>query len=77
MIAEQEILDQIRTLDPEARRQVLEFARSLNHPKGISGKEFLRRTQGMQGDLADLELMERAIEEEFEKVDPDEWDLST
>ncbi len=65
MIAEQEILDQIRTLDPEAQRQVLEFARSLSHPEGVSGKEFLKRMQGMHADLADLELMEQAIEAEF------------
>ncbi len=77
MIAEQEILDQIRTLDLEAQRQVLEFARSLSHPQGISGKEFLKRTQGMHPDLADLAMMEQAIEAEFERIDPDEWDLPT
>ncbi|MCC6803037.1 MAG: hypothetical protein IT319_09145 [Anaerolineae bacterium] len=77
MIAEQEILDQIRALDAEGRRQVLEFARSLSHPKGISGKEFLERTRNSRANLADLELMEQAIEEEFERVDPDAWDLPT
>lgn len=77
MIAEQEILDQIRALDEEGQRRVLEFARSLRHPKGISGKEFLRRTQGMNADPADLDFMEKAIEEEFERVDLDAWDLPT
>lgn len=77
MIAEQEILDQIRALDAEEQRRVLEFARSLRHPKGISGKEFLERTKGTRANLADLELMEQAIEEEFEGVDPDAWDLPT
>jgi hypothetical protein len=77
VIAEQEILDQIRALDAEGQRQVLEFARSLRHPQGISGKEFLERTKGTRATLADLEFMEQAIEEEFERIDPDAWDLST
>lgn len=77
MIAEQEILDQIRALDAEGQQQVLEFARSLRRPKGISGKEFLEKTKGTRANLADLELMEQAIDEEFERIDPDAWDLPT
>jgi hypothetical protein len=54
---------------------VLEFARSLRHPKGITGKEFLERTKGTRANKTDLELMEQAIEEEFERIDLDAWDL--
>jgi hypothetical protein len=67
MTYEQEIIEQIRLLDVEERRRVLEFARSLRYPKGISGKEFLERTKDIRFD----DDMIKAIEEGFETIDDD------
>jgi hypothetical protein len=71
----QVITEQIQDLTEEEQRRVLEFVRSLHRPKGVSGKEFLERTKDIRISPDDLELMRQAIEEEFEKVDPNEWDL--
>jgi hypothetical protein len=67
---EQEIIEAIQKLDSENQRRVLEYARSLRRPKGISGKEFLERTKDIHISPEDLDLMQKAIEEEFERVDP-------
>ena len=69
------IVDEIQTLSAEEQRRVLEFMHSLRRPKGITGKEFIERTKDIRISSTDLELMRQAIEEEFEKVDPNEWDL--
>ena len=73
----QRIADEIDDLSEEELRRVLEFTQSLHRPKGVSGKEFLERTKDIRISSADLELMRQAIEEEFEKVDLNEWDLSS
>jgi hypothetical protein len=44
---EQELLDQIRKLDTEQQRRVLDFVRTLTSPKGEPVKDFLERTRGI------------------------------
>jgi hypothetical protein len=70
----QEILEQLDRLDTEQQRQVLAFMRSLSTPQGIPGWLFIERTKNLRIDLADLEIMKQAIEEDCERIDPDEWD---
>ncbi len=72
----QRIAVEMEDLSEEELRRVLEFTRSLHRPKGISGKEFLERTRDIRISSTDLELMRQAIEDEFEKVDLNDWDLS-
>ncbi len=74
---EQEIVEAVQRLDTEHQRRVLEFVKSLKSPKGISGKEFLERTRDIQIDPADLEIIARAIEEDCERIEPDEWEISS
>lgn len=72
MTLEQEIMSEIHKLDAEYKRRVLEYARSLITPRGISGKEFIARTRNIAISPADLETMRLAIEEDCEGIDEDE-----
>ena len=58
---EQAILEQVRQLNEEQQRQVLAFTRTLNRPKGVSGKEFLEGTKNIHIEPDDLVLMQAAI----------------
>jgi hypothetical protein len=71
--SKQEILKEIDRLPPELQQRVLEFARTLNPslPDGMSGKELLRFAGILTPEEA--ELMERAIKDGCEQVDPGEW----
>jgi hypothetical protein len=68
-----ELLNQLSLLDVEQQQRVLEFARSLTSgtPRGVPGKDLLRF--GGTIDAEDLKLMEQAIEEDCERIDPDDW----
>ena len=74
---EREILDQIHSLSEKDQKRVLEFARSLvrNELKGVAGKKLLRfaGTIGME----DLRKMAKAIDEDCERVNPSEWQISS
>ncbi len=70
----QEILEQLDRLNADQQRQVLEFARGLQRPVGEPGWMFIERTRDIWIDPADLEVMKQVIEEECERIDPDEWD---
>jgi len=72
---EDAIIAVVRELSQEQQRRVLEFAQGIKRPKGESGEEFLRRTENIHIPPEDLEAMKHAIEEEFERIDWDEWDL--
>jgi len=69
---ERELQEQISNLPNEQQRRVLDFARSLvSSPKGVVGQTLL----GYAGKIepTDLEIMERAIDDGCETVNPDEW----
>jgi hypothetical protein len=64
-----EIVEQIKQLNEDNQRKVLEYARSLSRPKGISGKAFLEHTRDIRISSDDLKLMTDAIEEAFEVIE--------
>lgn len=67
---EQEILAELRKLQPEQQRMVLAYTRALQtRPKGISGKEAIRIAREINFDPAELAEMESAIEEWCGKSD--------
>lgn len=68
---EQDILEEVHKLGPQQQQQVLAFARVLAAPSNASGKGLLRAAGTIPPD--DLAMMERAIEEECERIDDDEW----
>jgi hypothetical protein len=69
---ERELSECLGQLAVEQQRQVLEFARTLARPpvRGVRGSTLLRFAGRI--DAADLEMMSQAIDEECERVDPDE-----
>ncbi len=71
---EQELWDRIRRLDAEQQKQVLDFVHRLAQPKGELVKDFLERTDSIRIPTKDLEKIEQFIEEEFERIDWDDWD---
>lgn len=68
-----EIITQIRQLDYEYQRRVLDFARALaiTGPKGPHGKQLLSFAGSIPA--ADLKAMKKAIEDGCEKLDLNEW----
>jgi hypothetical protein len=70
---ENELWEQIRKLDKEQQRQVFDFVRRLARPKGEPVEGFLQRTAVIHIPEQDLEEMGRFIEEEFERIDWDDW----
>jgi len=71
----QQIIEQLNRLTPDQQQKILNYARGLGRPRGTPGKEFIERTKDIHIDPEDLRLMEQAIEEEFERIDLDEWNL--
>ena len=67
-----EIINQMGQLDYEHQRRVLDFARALSVTghKGVPGK-LLLSFGGFPAD--DLKTMKKAIEDNCEKVDQNEW----
>jgi hypothetical protein len=51
--------------------RVLEYARSLERPKGVPGRDLLDLAGTI--DPEDLEIMKQAIEEGCERIEPDAW----
>jgi hypothetical protein len=68
---EQEIIEQIRRLNPEQQKQVLNFVRELNHVQGETVEAFFERTSHIHIPKEDLDEMKRYIEEDDEGID---WD---
>ena len=77
-----EIQEIVKQLSPDYQRQVLEFAQRLvqthrrvrslprsTPPPGTPGKALI----GFKLPLEDVEAMERAIMEDCERIDPDEY----
>lgn len=67
----EELREELDKLAPEQQRQVLACARQLSRPAGVPGEVVLRFAGLIPPD--DLALMEQAIEEDCERIDPDEW----
>ncbi len=70
----EEILREVDRLPLGMQRRVLLFAQTLvqTEPKGMPWSEFLTRFGGSISN-EDADIMERAIEESCEQVEPDEW----
>jgi hypothetical protein len=66
-----QIVEEVERLNAPQQRQVLEFARRLAGPPGVPGRELLRFSGSI--DLADLEAMQKAIEDGCEQVDASAW----
>lgn len=69
----EELIKQVESLPPRLQRQVLNFARALgaSRPKGLPASESLRLAGIISKE--DMEAIEKAIEEDCERVDPNEW----
>jgi hypothetical protein len=70
---DQEIHDRVSELEPDQKRQVLDYARALSEAprRGVPGKALLRFAGTIPED--DIAIMEQVIEEECERIDPREW----
>ena len=73
-----ELLSYLGQLGSDDQARVVNFARTLSEPprppktvRGTPGKELLRLAGMIPHE--DLEDMKRAIEEECERIDADEW----
>ncbi len=74
-VYEQELLQQVNKLDDEQQRRLLNYARLLAQApqlRGESGKKLIA-SAGMFGE-EDLEEMQRAIEEDCERIDWGGWE---
>jgi hypothetical protein len=69
MALERDLHDQLERLPLEAQRRVLEFARSLETE--YSGAALLRLAGTMS--LEDAVVMQRDVDEEFGRVDLNDW----
>ena len=71
----QEVLKYLQKLPPDKQQEVLDFTRKIAesplHPKGIPGNALLR--SGGCIDKEDIKLMQKAINQECERIDTDEW----
>jgi hypothetical protein len=69
----EELLKEMEQLPPAMQRRVLDFARAMaeSTPQGTPGKELLQFAGIMTPAEADEFL--RSIEEDCERVDPNEW----
>jgi len=70
---EQGLFEQIRKLDTEQQKQVLDFVRQLNRPKGELARDFLERTSKIHIPKEDLEIMKCVAEDGEERIDWDDW----
>ena len=68
-----ELAERLDSLAPADQRKVLDLARALAGRKrrGMKGEDLLPFTRGFSEE--DLAVMQQAIEEDCEKVDPSEW----
>lgn len=70
---QRKLLAQVAQLSEEKQRRVLDFAHALagSTPRGVPGSQLLRFAGTMTQEEA--KEMLTAIEEDCERVDPDEW----
>lgn len=72
---EQQLIEQIRQMDARQQQQILDFARSLTRPRGLSGEEMIALAREVAFPPDDLADMMQAIEEGCERIDLDGWEL--
>jgi hypothetical protein len=70
---EQELIEQFQKLDAEQKKKVLDFVYSLTHPRGEPLGEIFQHASQLGFLREDLEQMKQFIEEEFERIDWDDW----
>jgi hypothetical protein len=70
---EAKVMEQLETLPEEMQQRVLEYVHALQllARRGVPGTRLLPFAGTIAQD--DLELMRQAIEEECERVDPNDW----
>jgi hypothetical protein len=71
------VIEQLRVLPTELKWRVLEFTRALtvSAPHGTPGRQLLVFAGAIPA--ADLSLIRQTIEEGCERVDADEWQISS
>jgi hypothetical protein len=72
---EKAVVSSLSRLSPAQQREVLNYAEFLAQkplPKGTPGEEFVRLLAG-KIPKEEVELMEKAIEEDCGQVNPDDW----
>ena len=65
------VVREMENMPRDQQYRVLEFARALTIPRGVPGRELLKFAGTIPAE--DLRLMSEAIEEDCERIDPDEW----
>ena len=73
-IADQ-IMNQLQKLTPDQQAQVLDFTANLLRPRGEPGIEIIQHAHELNFPLDDLAEIQRAIDEDCETINPDDWDL--
>jgi hypothetical protein len=73
---EQELLDHVRKLGVDKQRRVLEFVKGLERPPGIPGWLAIQFADEIDFPPEDLAQIKTALED-FEEIDPSEWDFPT
>jgi hypothetical protein len=70
---QEELLKEVEQLSPALQRRVLDYARAMveSTPQGTPGRDLLQFAGIMSPEEADEFL--RGIEEDCERVDPNEW----
>lgn len=70
---QKQLREQLEHLPAAQQQQVLEFARSLVKAKdrGVPGRDLLKFAGAIEAE--DITIIEKAIHEGCEKVNPDEW----
>ncbi|MBL8132899.1 MAG: hypothetical protein JNL42_13650 [Anaerolineae bacterium] len=64
-----QIVDAVQDMDLGTQRKVLDFARGLVKPKGMTGAELMRLAVELNFDSQSLDEMQQAIAEAFERID--------
>lgn len=68
-----ELWEKITRLDAEQQKQVLDFVQRLAQPKGEPVRDIMQHAKELDFPRDDLEQMKQFIEEEFERIDWDDW----
>lgn len=64
-----DLIHTVSSLDEDKQRKVLEYAHTLETPKGIPFSELIARAEALDVDPKLLDEMEQAIEESCEQID--------
>jgi hypothetical protein len=70
---EQKLFAQIKRLDDEQQKQVLDFVQRLTQPKGETFRDIFDHAREIAFPKEDLDEIKRLIEEDEERIDFDDW----